>query len=174
MTMPDQPAPVVLELAPLPREQLGPFLILGIEKVATREQIEAAWAQRVIAARKNQAGVSLEDINWAREAVNDPDRRLRCHVTSLNLDTADGVVHRLAERYGTSGAPTWPPFDAEKSLADHTPAVDVPRTEEVRQTVTVPEMPDDLPAIAWLLKQIVEEPLDPWALPLPPEPEHQP
>ena len=74
--MADQPAPVVLELAPLPREQLGPFLILGVEKTATREQIEAAWAQRLIAARKHQVGVPLEDINWAREAINDTDRRL--------------------------------------------------------------------------------------------------
>ncbi len=40
--------PVVLELAPLPREQLGPFIILGIDKDATAEEIEAAWAKRVI------------------------------------------------------------------------------------------------------------------------------
>ncbi len=59
-------------------------------------------------------------------------------------------------------------------LADYTPAVDVPRPDEVRQSVSVPEMPTDLPAVAWLLEQIVNDPLDPWALPLPPEPSHQP
>ena len=28
------PEPVVLELAPLPREQVGPFLLLGLDKDA--------------------------------------------------------------------------------------------------------------------------------------------
>lgn len=172
--MPEVPnAPVILELAPLPREQLGPFLILGIEKNASGENIEAAWAQRVIAARKNQVGVALEDINWAREAVNDAERRLRAHITSLTLDTAEGTLRALADRFGV-GAPVWPPFDAEKSLAEYTPAVDVPRADEVRETIAEPVLPEDLPAVAWLLDQIVNEPLDPWALPLPPETSKQP
>jgi len=168
--MPDQPAPVVLELAPLPREQLGPFLILGLEKDAQGEPVEAAWAQRVIAARKNQVSVPLEDINWAREVIKDAERHLRAQVTSLNLDTAAGVLRRLGERFAVGGAPQWPPFDVEKPLADYTPAVDVPRPEEVRQSVAVPELPDDLPAVAWLLEQIANEPLDPWAVPLPSDP----
>ena len=93
--MSDQ-APVILELAPLPREQMGPFVVLGVDKDADREQIEAAWAQRVIAARKAQVKVPLEDINWAREVVNDPERRPRAEVTSINPDTGDGTLRRLA------------------------------------------------------------------------------
>src|SRR5688572_1680666 len=69
--------PLVLKLAPLPRNQVGPFLILGVDKDAPRDAIEAAWAQRLIWARKGQTPVPLEDINWAREVLNDPDRRLR-------------------------------------------------------------------------------------------------
>lgn len=169
--MSDPKNPVVLELAPLPREQLGPFLVLGVDKDARSEQIEASWAQRVIAARKNQVKVSLEDINWAREVINDPDRRIRADGTSLNPDTADGTLRQLAERYGVtgpSGEASWQPWDAEKELADHTLPADVPRVEDVRQTIAVPEVPLELPAVAWLLEEFVKEPLDPWALILTP------
>jgi len=51
--MPQPPEPVILELASLPREQIGPFLLLGLDKDADKEQIEANWARRVIWARKN-------------------------------------------------------------------------------------------------------------------------
>jgi hypothetical protein len=84
----DEHEPVVLELAALPREQLGPFLLLGLDKNADAEAIEASWAQRVIWARKNQIRTPLGDINWAREVINDPDRRVRADLTSLNTDTA--------------------------------------------------------------------------------------
>jgi hypothetical protein len=171
--MSEPQAPVVLELAPLPREQLGPFLILGIDKQASKEQIEASWAQRVIAARKGQVNVPLEDINWAREVINDLQRRLRAEATSLTLDTADGTLHQLAERFG-AGRPQWTPRDAEKPLAEHTPAADVPRLDEVRRTVAVPELPADLPAVLRLLEQLTQEPIDPWALSLPSDPSHAP
>jgi hypothetical protein len=75
------PLPVMLDLAPLPRSQVGPFLILGVAKDADREALEANWAQRLIWARKNLIKVPLEDINWARELINDPDARLRADAT---------------------------------------------------------------------------------------------
>ena len=55
--MPNSPEPVVLELAPLPREQIGPFLILGIEKDATLDQVEAGWAARLKQARRQSGDV---------------------------------------------------------------------------------------------------------------------
>jgi hypothetical protein len=167
--MSEQPNPVVLELAPLPRDQMGPFLILGVDKDADKDQIEAAWAARVIAARKNQVRVALEDINWARELINDPDRRVRADASSMNPDTADGTLRQLAERYGVAGpapAPRWQPWDAEKPLADYSPTVEVPRPEEVRGGLQVPDVPRELPAVAWLVEQFVKEPIDPWNLPL--------
>ncbi len=42
------PLPVLVDLAPLPRSQIGPFLILGIDKGADRDALEANWAQRLI------------------------------------------------------------------------------------------------------------------------------
>ena len=63
--------PVTVELAPLPRTQVGPFLILGVDKDATKEDIEAGWAQRFIWARRNQIPIPLEDINWARDTLGD-------------------------------------------------------------------------------------------------------
>src|SRR2546421_6423802 len=108
---------IVLELAPPPRERVGPFLLLGVEKDATPEEIEARWAQRVIWARKGQIDVPLENINWAREILNDPEKRLQADVTSLNLDLTDRVLARLESAGGGASACGWRPLDREKSLA---------------------------------------------------------
>lgn len=174
--MSDSQVPVILELAPLPREQMGPFVVLGVDKSADREQIEAAWARRVIAARKSQVQVPLEDINWAREVVNDPERRIRAEITSLNPDTTDATLRRLAERYGLAdgGGPCWQPWDEEKPLADYTPAGEAPSPDEVRAAACLPEMSLDLPAVGWLLEQLIQEPLDPWALNFASEPTKEP
>jgi hypothetical protein len=165
--MPKNQEPVVLELAPLPREQIGPFLLLGLDKDADRDQIEANWARRVIWARKQQIRVALEDINWAREVINDPERRVRADACSLNADTSEGVLRRLGQRYGDQGASGWQPLDAEKPLADYTPAIEVPDPEAVRMAIVVSEVPEEVPAATGLLQQLVEQPLDPWALTLP-------
>jgi hypothetical protein len=157
--------PVVLELAPLPREQIGPFLLLGLDKDAGKEQVDANWARRVIWARKQQMRIALEDINWAREVISDPERRVRADAASLNADTSDGVLRRLALRYAGNGAPAWKPLDEEKSLADYTPDVPVPDAAEVRAALALPEIPEEVPAAAGLLRQLVEPTLDPWALP---------
>src|SRR5712691_839360 len=112
--------PVVLDLAPLPREQVGPFILLGVDKTVQKEQIEAAWAQRLIWSRKNVIKTPLEDVNWAREAINDWYKRIRADAASLNLDTTDGLVRRLRERYsGQGGGSACKPLDAEKPLADY-------------------------------------------------------
>lgn len=160
--------PVVLELASLPREQIGPFLLLGVEKDANDEQIEANWAQRVIWARKNQLGVPLEDINWAREILREMDRRIRADAASLNADTIEGTLWQLAARFGFdgSGGPSWQPHDHEKPLADYTPATEVPAYPEVQAGIIVPEAPTDLPMVASLLKQLASEPIDPWSVDL--------
>jgi hypothetical protein len=156
--------PLVLELAPLPREQVGPFLLLGLPKNADKEQLEANWAQRVIWARKSSVAVPLEDVNWSREVLNDADRRVRADAASLNVDTTDGVLARLTERYGVTNlaAAGWQPLDVEKPLADYTPATEVPDPGEVRRAITVPEVPQELPAVAPLLVRFLHEPLDPW------------
>jgi hypothetical protein len=167
--MPDEPLPIVLELAPLPREQIGPFLLLGVDKTATPEEIEAHWAERVKWARKNQINISLEDINWARQIINDPERRIKADAASLNADTGDGVLRKLEERFGltTQGGPAWQPLDVEKPLQDYTPPAEVPNIDDVRAAVTVPEVPQEVPAVRLLLEQLAAEPLDPWALELP-------
>src|SRR6516164_5423460 len=97
--------PVVLELATLPRDQVGPFLLLGLKKEASKEQVEANWADRLRWARRQQLKVPLEDVNWARDVLNDPDRRIRADAASLNADTSEGVLTQLARRYGVEGGP---------------------------------------------------------------------
>jgi hypothetical protein len=158
--------PVVLELAPLPREQVGPFLLLGLDKLAGKEEIEAHWAQRVIWARKNQSKVPLEDINWAREALGETEKRVRADAASLNVDTTAGTLRRLAERYAGKGpqAPGCAPLDVEKPLADYTPPTEIPDLGDVRGAIVVPDVPQEFPAVQQLLEQFLAEPLDPWAL----------
>jgi hypothetical protein len=161
--------PIVLELAPLPREQVGPFLILGLPKDADAKQIEANWAQRVIWARKNQVNVPLEDVNWAREILNDPDKRVRADAASFNLDTLDETLQKIARRYEAPGAAacTGRPQDVEKPLADYTPPVEVPDADALRRAAVLPDVPEEFPAVAALLDQMARQPLDPWALTIP-------
>src|SRR5436190_11562664 len=119
--------PVVLELAPMPREQIGPFLLLGLDKTADKKAIDANWAQRIKWARRNILKAPLEDINWARDIVSDLDRRIRADAASFNIDTTEGVLHRLAERYENSKpAAACQPLDVEKALADYTPPAELP------------------------------------------------
>jgi len=166
--MANQQDPIVLELAPLPREEVGPFLLLGLAKTADKEAIEANWAQRVIWSRKKLFRIPLEDVNWAREVINDPERRVRADVVGLNVDTAEGVLDRLAQRYGggKGRGPGWQPLDWEKPLADYSPATPVPDPDEVKSTIRVPDMPQDVLAVRRLLEQFLREPLDPWAISL--------
>ncbi len=168
--MAKEQSPVVLELAPLPREQIGPFLLLGLEKDAGSELIEANWAQRVIWARKNQVNVALEEVNWAREVVNDAEKRVRADAGSLNLDTIDGTLRQLEAQYGGNQRLLWQPKDVERPLADYTLPVEAPSLDEVRQAIAVPDVPADLPGVAWLLEQLSQEPLDPWKVALPSTP----
>jgi hypothetical protein len=162
--------PVVLELAPLPREKIGPFLLLGVDKDASPEQIEAHWAQRILWARKNQIYLALAEINWAREVINNPQKRVRADAASLNTDTVDRVLRRLEKKYGIfQERPTWQPLDSEQSLADYAPAVATPDLEEVHRAVSLPEVPEDLPGVVWLVEQFLQEPIDPWDIRLPEE-----
>ena len=161
--------PVVLELATLPREQVGPFLLLGLDKAADKTAIDAHWADRLRWARKGLAKVPLEDVNWAREILNDVDRRIRADAASLNADTSDGALAQFGQRYGVQNGQVsrmWQAQDSEKPLADYRPAAEVPDANEVRVALDVPEVPEEVPAVAHLLERLVQQPLDPWAIEL--------
>ena len=162
--------PVVLDLATLPRDQMGPFLILGLDKAADKEEMESHWADRVKWARKGLLKVPLEDVNWARDALNDTDKRVGFDAGSLNADTSEGYLGQLARRYGLRGGQArrmWQPLDQEKPLADYAPPAEVPSPESVRAGLAVPAVPEDYPAVPSLLEQLAQQPLDPWALELP-------
>ncbi len=136
------PEPVVLELAMLPREQVGPFLLLGLDKAADKKAIDAHWADRLKWARKGTAKVPLEDINWAREVLHDNERRIRADAASLNADTTDGVLAQYTQRYGREGGktgPLWQARDSEKTLADYQPPAEVPDANAVRAALNDPD-----------------------------------
>ena len=155
---------VMLQLAPLPRTQIGPFLILGVDKDADKETVEAQWAQRLIWARKGQTRSSLEDINWAREVMGSTEQRIRADAIGLNIDTTDGTLRKLRERFqgkrpSEVGAR---PLDVEKWLGDYVPPATVPTVEELRQNVRVPDLPPEVPAVRVLLENFAAADVDPW------------
>jgi hypothetical protein len=158
-------APVVLKLASLARNQIGPFLILGVDKDAGKEAIEAAWAQRLIAARKTQTAVPLEDINWAREIITDPERRLRADAVSMSIETSAGTLRQLRDRFQQTSS-LCQPIDIEPTFTDYQPNVPAATLEEIRAQVPEPRIPREMPAVPNLLKDAVQEALDPWAFTL--------
>lgn len=161
-------APIVLQLAPLPRTQVGPFLILGVDKDATRETIEAAWAEKIKQARRGQIKTPLEDINWAREMLMSKESRIRCDAIALNVDTTDGTLKKLRDRYqGKQQAEIrCKPIDTEKWLADYVPATTAPPVDEIRAQVQLPPIPRDVPAVRVILENFMKEPIDPWQVEL--------
>lgn len=161
-------APIVLQLAPLPRTQIGPFLILGVDKDATRETIEAAWAEKIKQARRGQIKTPLEDINWAREMLTNKEARLRCDAVALNIDTTEGTLKKLRERYqGKQQVEIrCQPIDTEKWLADYVPPTPTPTVDEIRANVQLPAIPREVPAVRVMLENFVKEPIDPWQVQL--------
>jgi hypothetical protein len=160
--------PIVLQLAPLPRTQIGPYLILGVDKDATRETIEAAWAEKIKQARRGQIKTPLEDINWAREMLTTKESRVRCDAVALNIDTTDGTLRKLRERYqGKQQVEVrCKPIDTEKWLADYLPPTAAPPVSEIRDQVRLPEIPQEAPAVRVMLESFVKESIDPWQIDL--------
>lgn len=151
------------ELVPLPRAQVGPFLILGVPKDAPLDTIDAAWAKRLIWARKKQTDTPLEDINWARETLKEPPRRLQADAATLNIDTVTGYLNRL-EKEPIDATNQGKPIDVEKDLSQYVPSVTFPDAEQIRKGLPTPEIPRDVPAVSVILRQTVDQPLDPWEL----------
>jgi hypothetical protein len=167
MSAPGPSDDVPVALTPLLREQVGPFLILGVPKDADDDTIDAAWAQRVLWARQGKTRVPLEDIHWARAVLRDPDQRLAADAASLNLDVASGELRRLARLWHLDpGRPGWPPIDPGPPEV----AAEVPDPAAVRPTVLAPAVPVDLPGVARWLDEFARAPLDPWGIALPATP----
>jgi hypothetical protein len=174
--MANSPNPVVLELATLSREQIGPYLLLGLDKSADKEQIDKNWADRVKWSLRQPPLIKIprEDVNWAHEILKEIDKRIRSDVCSLNTDTTDGILSRMVERYGAGSAGirpgrAWQPLDNEKPLADYRPPAEMPTVAEVRAALCVPEVPEETPFAAALLERLAQPDLDPWAVELPPQ-----
>jgi len=169
--MAKSPEPVVLDLASLPREQMGPFLMLGLDKTADKTTIEKHWADRVKWARRNQVKIALEDVNWARDVLGEVEKRIKADAASINADTTEGLLGQLARRFGLEGGRAsrqWQPLDSEKALADYVPPAEAPDVEAVRDALQAPALPEDVPGVPPLLERLATQPIDPWALDLPP------
>jgi hypothetical protein len=163
----DSEQPLVLDIASLPREQIGPFLILGIDKDADSKEMEAHWAQRLIWARAKQVRVALEDINWAKEMLQDRDRRVLADILSLNPDTLSGEMQQLLQ-LDKLGAlepeePDWTPLEPPLPELPEMPAEQLPDMETVRNSLAIPDIPMELPAVDRMLQEVAGAPIDPWS-----------
>ena len=156
--------PVLLDLASLPREQIGPYLILGVDKDASPEEIERHWAQRLIWSRAKQFRTPLEDVNWAKEVLADRDRRVAADVQSLNPDTLSGELRQLLDKYGPlePEIPAWVAVEAPLPDLPELPAEALPELESLRANLPAPEIPTEFPAIDRMLADASAAPLDPW------------
>jgi hypothetical protein len=156
--------PMVLEVAALPREQIGPFMILGVDKDAPSAEVEAHWAQRLIWARGKQIRTPLEDVNWAKEVLLDRDRRVMADAVSLNPDTSGGELRQLLAKHGPlePEVPTWSPRECPPPELPDPPPNLIPDPAALRATLPTPEVPVELPAVSRLLEEIRTAPMDPW------------
>lgn len=97
-------------------------------------------------------GGSLSRCRWktsigAREVLSDRDKRIRADAASLNLDTADGVLRDLTEHFGPGeSAARCKLMDVEKDLLDYALPVELPGLEEVKASIVVPDVPEEMPA----------------------------
>jgi hypothetical protein len=155
--------PIVLNLAPLPRDVAGPFMILGLDKCADPEAIEAAWAQRVISARKNQLLYSLEDVNWAREILRDPGKRLSADVAGLNLDIDQLCLREIVKRFSDSDHSRLQPVDLARPPASPYPPP-LAEMEEIRNSITLPALEWEAPFVGKIWEELIQVPVDPWKI----------
>lgn len=151
-----------IELAPLPRDRVGPFLTLGVSKDADAESIERHWAQCVLWARQGKTRTSLSDIHWAREVLRDPERRVEADIDSLNSDTATDELRRIARQfYLDPPNAAWEPVDQDVSAI-----ANLPDPERERERLPGPDVPTDFPAVEQWLKDWTARNIDPWSVPL--------
>ena len=158
--------PVVLDLAALPREQIGPFLLLGVDKDASPDEIEAHWAQRLIWAKAGQIRNALEDVNWAKEMLLDRDRRVLADVVSMNPDTLAGELRQMLATHGPlePEVPEWTPVEAPIPAAPALAPGFLPEVQSIRASLAPPKIPLELAAIDRMLEKVVAAPLDPWEI----------
>jgi hypothetical protein len=154
--------PSGIELAPLKRDRIGPFLLLGAAKDADADTIEARWAQSVLWARQGKTKVPLGDVHWAREVLRDTEQRLAADVASLNIDIAGDELRRLARLYHLeSGRPAWPPIDPEPEPLRES---DIPDPAAISAAAPAPDVPTELPGVAHWLDEFARTPIDPWSI----------
>ena len=89
---------------------------------------------------------------------------MRADATSLNVDTTDGVLEHLRQRFQGGDQKSAPcrPLDVEKNLANYDPAIMLPDSQEVRLLIPTPQIPRELPAVRVLLEELANLPRDAW------------
>ena len=170
--MAKSPEPVVLELASLPREQMGAFLILGLDKSADKTTIETHWADRLKwARRQSDQGAAGRRQLGARGTRATPTRRIKADATSLNADTTDRILAHAfpAFRHGgrTGGAACGSLLTARSRWRTIVPPAEMPGSARGARGNPGSRRARRRAGRTALLQRLAEQPLDPWGLELP-------
>ena len=165
--------PVVLELATLSREQIGPFMLLGLDKSADKEQIDKHWADRVkLGAQAAHQGPAAKT-STGRTRSSRTSTGASAPTRPASTPTRRTASSRkLCDRYGVgNGSPgrgcgsrlttrsRWPTICPRRRCPT---ADDGPR----RHHWSSRRCREELPAVAVLLERLAQLPLDPWAFEL--------
>jgi hypothetical protein len=143
------------------RERAGPFLILGIDKDADAATIAAQFERQRHAVQAGLCHWTLDDLDWARNELQDAKQRLAADLNSLDVDLASGEIHRLARLYSLAdGRPGWEPLDPEPKVELMPPAA--VSVERLVADVPQPDVPLEIPAINRWLDQFAHQVADPW------------
>jgi hypothetical protein len=147
------------------RELAGPYLVLGVDKDVDSDEIEAHYQSQCRAVERGECSWSIDDLEWAKQVLCDPEQRLAADRDSLNPDLASGEVQRLARLYRLDGSPPgWEPMDPEPPI-DFS-ALYVIDSNALASTVPTPDIPRELPAVKAWLDHFSAAATDPWSMEL--------
>jgi hypothetical protein len=157
--MATSPDPVVLDLAPLPKEKMGPFIILGVAKEATPKEIESAFQERLLGIQAGDFPLGEEDIHWAKERLSDPEDRLNADVVSMNAEILNSPIRRMNK---SDSENSWSSRDATTRFnvtieEDLQLAIDA-----ITKDLVVPDLEFDVSKLGRLIKESENPSWDPW------------
>jgi hypothetical protein len=147
---------------PIDRDDVGPFIVLGVDKDVDAATLHARVAERLRQIDRGECRFTRADVEWARDVLRDRKSRLRADVDHLNPDLASGALGRLARLYHLDGAPPgWEPLDPEP-VAD-LPGLDAIDVQALAAGLVPPEAPLHFPTLDHWAARRLEIGDDPWA-----------
>lgn len=141
----------------------SPFRVIGVMKNATEEEADAAYAAAYKAARRGQGAYTPEEVNAAREALQDPDARAMWEAITYSVPIQPELIQALLDFRGPYSQAGLRLELEPEDLLPYLPALpDVSDQAFAALCARETPVPDDA-AYLEATKRVVLETLDPWA-----------